>query len=90
MQALKSKYGNLDLPPLDLYQDFSEYLDGIGENEGRRYLRKKDILAEQMLPHITKSGVEETLDLAEMSGRACSEISKWNGVSAIPVPTDSQ
>lgn len=80
IQALRAKYGNESLPNLGQYQDFAEYLDSVSDGEGKRYFRNKVLFAEQMLSHITKASLEQTLDLKEMLSQACSQISRWNGI----------
>jgi len=80
-QALGARYENDNLPHLEQYQDFAEYLDSVSDGEGKRFLRNKVLFAEQMLPHITKADLEQTLDLKEMLARVCARISQWNGLA---------
>ena len=82
LEALNSRYGTSKRPILAPYQEFSDYLDAIQPNEGTKFLRNKVLFAERMLPYITKTAMEKTLDLGEMVERVCSTIRRWNGGSA--------
>ena len=79
-EAIRSRYGISVLPRRTRFSDFSIYLDRLMPGEGRRFLKNKTLFAEKMLPHITKQGIEETLDLANQVRAAGELIKRWNGI----------
>jgi hypothetical protein len=79
-EALRSRFGLSTLPRRTRFCDFSIYLDKLVQGEGRRFLKNKTLFAEKMLPHITKPGIEETLDLANQVRAAGQLIKRWNGL----------
>lgn len=79
-QTLTSFLEKQGVPPLGQYQDFADYLNGIEEGKGDKFLRNKVLFAEQIYPHISKEGIDGTLDLAEQVRAACECIRRWNGL----------
>lgn len=79
--ALKSLYNTDDLPPLDQYVNFSDYLETVKSGEGARFLRNKVLFAERVIPHFTRSDLEEVLDLKKQMNKACKRINDWNEIT---------
>lgn len=79
--ALKSLYNTDDLPPLDQYVNFSDYLETVKSGEGARFLRNKMLFAERVIPHLTRSDLEEVLDLKKQMNKACNRINGWNEIT---------
>ncbi len=79
--AIESLYKVESAPELGLYQETANYLDGITEGEGKRFLRNKVLFAERITPFILKEHLTSTLDLAARVRNAFDRILKWNGLS---------
>lgn len=62
------------------YDDFAEYLDGLLEDAGKKFLRQKPLFAEKIVPLLTAENSFAILDLEEQIRRICNLIRKWNGI----------
>lgn len=60
------------------YDSFFDYLDKIIDREGTKYSGKKTLLAEKIIPYMTKENVSLMLDMDESMERICSIIKSWN------------
>lgn len=60
------------------YDSFFDYLDKIINDEGRKYNGKKTLLAEKIIPHMTKYSLATMLDMDEKMERVCSIVRAWN------------
>lgn len=78
-QAISSLYGRDAATSLERYGDFSEFLDGLSDEEGRRFLRNKVLYAEKICPHITVEDMTVSFDLKAKINEACNRIRSWNG-----------
>lgn len=65
---------------VDQYQSFFDYLDTLKENAGKRYLSKKPLLAEMLVPYMTHENISEVHDLAEKLETLCSTVRRWNNL----------
>lgn len=81
LQAISSLYESNGSTPLEKYGDFSEFLDGLKDSEGKRFLRNKVLYAEQICPHITVEDMAGIFDLKAKINEACNRIRSWNGTS---------
>ncbi len=79
--ALQSLYSRADLPPLERYADVQEYLNNVRDGEGDRFVRNKVLLAERVIPHITRENLTEVLDLERQISTAYRRILEWNGLT---------
>jgi putative ATP-dependent endonuclease of OLD family len=86
VQSVSSVYGNDRIPVISQYQGFAEYLDGIIDGEGRKFLRNKVLFARGVMSHITREGMELSFDLGARVSEAAERISFWNGLA----PHDSK
>jgi hypothetical protein len=66
--------------PVEPFEDFAAYLDGIQAQEGNRFLRNKVLSAEKMVPHLKRASFSDCLDLATRLEAAAAAIRKWNGL----------
>ena len=64
--------------PVCRYDSFFDYLDKIIDREGSKYSGKKTLLAEKIIPHMTKENLSVMLDMDESMDRICSIIKSWN------------
>src|SRR5688572_22908675 len=87
-EALSSLYGNDNLPVLGRYEGFAQYLDKVIDGEEKKFLRNKVFFARRVLPHITKEGMEKTLDLMAFASEAGKRIYSWNGRSRCALNAD--
>jgi putative ATP-dependent endonuclease of the OLD family len=78
-QAISSLYGSNAATSLERYGDFSEFLDGLSDDEGKRFLRNKVLYAEKICPHITSEDMIGVFDLKARINEACNRIRSWNG-----------
>ena len=60
------------------YESFFDYLDKIIPNEGRKYNAKKPLLAERLIPHMTRENLSQVLDLDRHMVKVCASIRSWN------------
>lgn len=60
------------------YNSFFELLDSIRAGEGTKYLAKKPLLAEKLVPLMSKENMSNILDLNERLIEVCDRISGWN------------
>jgi len=67
---------------VDQYQNFFDYLDTLLDGAGKRYLSKKPLLAEQLVPNMTRNNISNVLDLEEQLNNLCSIIRSWNSMDA--------
>lgn len=63
---------------VDQYQNFFDYLDALSDGAGKRYLSKKPLLAEQLVPCMSRDNISNILDLPEQLNNLCSIIRSWN------------
>ncbi len=81
-QALASLYETTFKNPLKQYQEFSNYLENIETNAGKKFLRNKVLFAEQIITHIAKDDLKVILDLEYRITEACRVIRNWNRMTA--------
>ena len=60
------------------YNSFFDDLDKIIDGEGTRYSKKKTLLAEIMIPHMTRANLFPILNLDDDMNRTCRAIECWN------------
>lgn len=65
---------------VDQYHNFFDYLDTLSDGAGKRYLSKKPLLAEQLVPTMTRDNISNVLDLEEQLNNLCSTIRRWNSM----------
>ncbi|MDP2984728.1 MAG: AAA family ATPase [Candidatus Latescibacter sp.] len=69
-----------DIDQVGQYDDFLEYLNKIKKGEGNYYACRKPLLAEQLIPYMTRENIVNVLDLAERLEGICKIISQWNSL----------
>ncbi|MEI8172366.1 MAG: ATP-binding protein [Deltaproteobacteria bacterium] len=70
---------NIDTPEqVGQYDDFFDYLDKLGNDEGKNYRTKKPLMAEKISPYLRKVDLETVLDLGECLKQVCQRIKEWN------------
>ncbi|QDS97611.1 ATP-dependent nuclease [Adhaeretor mobilis] len=67
-----------DAPQVDQYAAFSDYLDGLDDGEGKRFLRQKPLFAERIVPSMTANDSLDILDLRSQLTSICDRIKQWN------------
>lgn len=60
------------------YDSFFDHIDRIVEGEGSKYNSKKPLLAEKLVPFMTKENLVGVLDLDENMTSVCRAIHNWN------------
>jgi len=72
----------LDQTPqqVELYENFFDYLDSMEEGKGKHYEKKKPLLAERVIPHLSKDNIAETFDLSSRLDAICAAIRTWNSM----------
>ena len=70
----------------DPHESFFDYLDHLRTNKGKEFREEKPLLAEQLVPYMTRERLAEVLDLSERLDRLCGEIRKWNNLPAPLAP----
>jgi hypothetical protein len=78
-QALKALYG-ADISALGPEEQISEFLERTKPGEAKRFERDKVSFAARVCEHVTRDGMEETLDLGEKLTKVCERIYSWNGM----------
>ncbi|MDM7860557.1 AAA family ATPase [Alteromonas sp. ASW11-36] len=61
-----------------MYDNFFDYLEQLVPGEGKKYSGKKTLMAEEVIPFMTKENLSEILDIDEMMRRTCRAIESWN------------
>lgn len=60
------------------YECFFDYLDRLKKSEGKKYSKKKSLLAEKVVPFMTLENMAVSFDLDDRMRAICDEIQKWN------------
>lgn len=68
----------VDSTQVDKYVSFFDYLEGLKENQGKKYEAKKPLLAEKLIQKMTKENMQSVLDLDAKMQDVCSHIESWN------------
>lgn len=61
-----------------MYDSFFDHLDNIVHGEGKKYNLKKPLLAEKLVPHMTKENLMGIWDIDENLIEVCNAIRSWN------------
>ena len=69
-----------DMAQVGQYDNFFAYLDSIEQRKGHKYSKKKHLLAEELVSHMTKDNLEKILDLSENLNKVCEMIRTWNNM----------
>jgi hypothetical protein len=77
--VIRSCYGNEAAHDLSQYEDFFDYLNTVSADEGKRYSKRKSLLAEKLVPYMTKQNICEQPSLASHLKKLCEAIVQWNG-----------
>ncbi|MFZ6708986.1 ATP-dependent nuclease [Undibacterium sp. TC9W] len=64
--------------PVDQYKSFFEHLNVLKPGAGDKYIRLKPLLAEKLVPLMTKKNLESCLGLDEQMKLVCERIRSWN------------
>lgn len=67
-----------DSSQVEQFESFFEYLDNIVTGQGTKYKGEKPLLAENLIPNMTKDNLNGILDLNEKMNLVCSTIQGWN------------
>ena len=78
VDVVKSHWAINKAEQVGKYDCFFSYLDGLTANEGSKYSKKKSLLAEKLVPHMTLDNMKAVLDLDEKMTVMCEEIRNWN------------
>jgi predicted ATPase len=62
------------------FTDFFEWLEEIRPDLGKSMVKQKPLLAERLVPHMSREGFNGILDLDERMREVCSQIRRWNGL----------
>lgn len=81
IEALSSYFNTKIKVHFDRYGAFSKHLDSLKKGAGKKFLSKKVLFAERIIPHIKYEHLESTLDLKSNLDRVYNQIRKWNGIS---------
>lgn len=79
-ETVSKMYKGLSPRQVGKYEDFFDYLDEVKENEGKRFFKKKVVLAEKLCRFLTKDNLDGVLDLTNKIEEVCSRIKSWNGI----------
>ncbi len=69
-----------DASQVGQYEDFAKYLDGLKDGEGQRFLKKKPLFAEKIVPTFTAEDCFNVLDLKASVSKVCEVIEAANGL----------
>lgn len=78
LEAVNSNWNIQAAAPVDRYENFFSYLDRLIDGEGTKFSNKKTLLAENIIPHMTRENLSTVLDVNESMNRICSIIVAWN------------
>ena len=79
-EAVSGLIGKVVSEEVGQYSDFFDYLDLFKINEGKKYRQKKSLLAERLVPYLSKKSLQKTLDLDEQMKSVILKIKEWNCV----------
>jgi putative ATP-dependent endonuclease of the OLD family len=79
VNAVESLLDKSELPQVEQYEDFFEYLETIKKGSGS-YRDKKPLLASKISQYLTKENIREAFDLPEQLEYVCATIKQWNGM----------
>ena len=78
-KSVLSSYYDMEISnEIDRYTPFDDYLDTIKEGEGKRYLSKKVLFAEEIIPLFSKENLSGWLDLGTQLDKVIENIKNWN------------
>ncbi|MCP5197560.1 MAG: AAA family ATPase [Gammaproteobacteria bacterium] len=67
-----------NIEQVEQYVNFFEYLNKIENGQGDYYSSQKPLLAEKLVPYMTKESIARVLDLGENLEKLCNFIRGWN------------
>ncbi len=76
--AVDSLFDIEDSSQVEKYENFFEHLETLIPGEGEKYSAKKPLLAESIVPFMTKENMPEILDIDSCTESVCDSIRKWN------------
>ena len=78
-KSVLSSYYDMEISnEIDRYTPFDDYLDTIKEGEGKRYLSKKVLFAEEIIPLFSKENLSSWLDLGTQIDKVIENIKNGN------------
>ncbi len=77
-EALEKLIGSKLKNGIGQYNDVFDALENEKSGFGKKYQRKKPLLAEQICLFLTKDNIGGVLDIKERMDTLCQEIEKWN------------
>ena len=79
VEALRTLFNNPDLPQMEKFDSFAEYLkQHISEGESKKFLKDKIVFAEAITKYFTKEMLQQSLDLNDKINLSIEQIKKWN------------
>jgi len=78
LEVLNSRWGVQAVEHVGRYDSYFDYLDQFVNGEGAKYSNKKTLMAEELIPHMTKENLVQMLDINENMERVCGAIESWN------------
>ena len=79
-EAVSKMYGGVSVRQVSQFEDFFDYLDEVKKNEGKRFSKRKAVLAETLCRFLTKDNFAGILDLKDQIEKVCSRIQSWNNI----------
>ncbi|MBO2571602.1 AAA family ATPase [Shewanella algae] len=78
LEVVNSRWGAQAAEHVGRYDSYFDYLDQLVNGEGTKYSNKKTLMAEEIIPHMTKENLIQMLDINENMERVCEIIDSWN------------
>lgn len=78
MEAVNSHWNIQAAAAVGRYDNFFDYLNQLIDGEGTKFSSKKTLLAENIIPHMTRENLSTVLDINETMQRICTIIHIWN------------
>lgn len=78
LETVNARWGIQATEHVGRYDNYFDYLDQLVNGEGTKYSNKKTLMAEELIPHMTKENLSQILDINENLEQVCRSIESWN------------
>ena len=78
LEVVNAHWGIQATEHVGRYDSYFDYLDQLVDGEGAKYSSKKTLMAEKIIPYMTRENLSSMLDISEDMEKVCRAIKSWN------------
>lgn len=78
LEVVNARWGVQATEHVGRYDNYFDYLDQLVNGEGSKFSNRKTLMAEEIIPHMTRDNLAQMLDINESMERVCRSIESWN------------